>query len=62
MTQLQMVILICLGVLLLLCLIVSMTLRHYIGGFLADVAREEEESEEEEARDAESPARQENET
>ena len=56
MTLLQKVILIALGLVIVLSVIVSMTLRHYIGGFLANVAREEEESEEEaeaERRDAE---------
>ena len=47
MTIMQKVILIALGLVILLSVIVSMTLRHYIGGFLANVAREEEESEEE---------------
>ena len=47
MTILQKVILIALGLVIVLSVIVSMTLRHYIGGFLANVAREEEESEEE---------------
>ena len=38
------VILICLGVVVLLGLIVSMTLRHHIGGFLSTIEREEEEA------------------
>lgn len=49
MTQEQMVILIVLGVLLALCIIVSATLNHYIGGFLQTVAREEEENDAERA-------------
>lgn len=47
MTDMQKVILVALGLLFILCVIVSMTLRHYIGGFLETVAREEEESERE---------------
>ena len=38
------VILICLGVVFLLGLIVSMSLRHHIGGFLSNIEREEEEA------------------
>lgn len=61
MTDMQKVILIALGLLFILCVIVSLTLRHYIGGFLETVAREEEESEREaDARDDEPDARQEN--
>lgn len=62
MTDVQKVILIALGLLLALCVVVSLTLRHYIGGFLEQVAREEEESEDEAAaRDGSQAARQENE-
>lgn len=43
MTREQTVILVVLGILLALCIIVSATLNHYIGGFLQTVAREEEE-------------------
>lgn len=62
MTELQVVILVALGLLFVLCVVVSMTLRHYIGGFLENVAREEEESREEaEARERQaSDPRQEN--
>lgn len=61
MTDMQKVILIALGLLFILCVIVSLTLRHYIGGFLETVAREEEESEREaDARDDEPDVRQEN--
>lgn len=61
MTDMQKVILIALGLLLLLCAVVSLTLRHYIGGFLENVAREEEESEEEStSEDQRSSDRQEN--
>ena len=62
MTDLQRVILIALGLLLALCVIVSLTLKHTIGGFLEHVAREEEASEEEAERDEKASARQENET
>ena len=48
MTDEQRIILIALGVLLILCLIVGATLNHHIGGFLETVAREEEESQEDE--------------
>ena len=62
MTDLQRVILIALGLLLALCVIVSLTLKHTISGFLEHVAREEEASEEEAERDEKASARQENET
>ena len=63
MTDMQKVILAALGLLLVLCVVVSLTLRHYIGGFLETVAREEEESEEEaEKRDEDPDIRQENKT
>ena len=52
MTGEQKVILIALGVLLALCLIVGLTLNHYIGGFIETVAREEEEQEREAAEKA----------
>ncbi|MBR1560290.1 MAG: hypothetical protein IJ646_08640 [Clostridia bacterium] len=54
MTDGQKVILIALGVLLALCVVVSATLNHHIGGFIETVAREEEERQaaEEAARDA----------
>ena len=55
MTDMEKVILITLGLLFVLCAIVSLTLRHYIGGFLAEVAREEEAPEEESA-DGDKPA------
>ena len=60
MTDWQKVILIALGLLLILCAIVSVTLRHYIGGFLETVAREEEAAAEEEEKKRE--AAQENKT
>jgi len=61
MTDLQKVILVALGLLFILCVIVSLTLRHYIGGFLETVAREEEESNQEsDARDANPDIPQEN--
>lgn len=61
MTDLQKVLLIALGLLLMLCVVVSATLRHYIGGFLETVAREEEASGEETAQGQEACAdRQEN--
>ena len=56
MTDLQKVILVALALLLVLCAVVSLTLRHYIGGFLENVAREEEESEEEADKRDEAPA------
>ena len=59
MTVLEKVILIALGLIIVLSVIVSMTLRHYIGGFLANVAREEEESEEDAEEDQNASARQE---
>ena len=62
MTDLQRVILIALGLLLALCVIVSLTLKHTIGGFLEHVVREEEASEEEAEREQKASARQENET
>ena len=49
MTDGQKIILIALGVLLVLCLIVGLTLNHHIGGFLETVAREEDERENEAA-------------
>ena len=59
MTMLQKAILIALGLVIVLSVIVSMTLRHYIGGFFANVAREEEESEEDAAERDEPAAKQE---
>lgn len=53
MTKLQWVILIALGVLAALAFVVSAVLRHYIGGFLENVAREEREQEERDALEAE---------
>ena len=46
MTEVQWVVAIALGVLLVLCLIVGGTLNHHIGGFIETVAREEEEERE----------------
>ena len=44
MTDTQKIVLIALGVLLVLCIIVGSSLNYHIGGFIEQVAREEEEA------------------